>query len=158
MNSSGEFPIKAVICEKGGIAVHPTGWSMKPFIKDGDTVVLKKSDEKIKVGDCVLFERSDGKKILHRVYETDGEIVVTRGDFETRCDEPISVSQILGVMTEYYSDDKMVSAADKEYIKKYRRWNGRGRSLRLFFYRGAVITIAKFKSFLKKIFKKKTEC
>ena len=157
MNSSGEFPIKAVICEKGGIAVHPTGWSMKPFIKDGDTVVLKKSDEKIKVGDCVLFERSDGKKILHRVYETDGEIVVTRGDFETRCDEPISVSQ-MHFTAARLREDGAVSAADKEYIKKYRRWNGRGRSLRLFFYRGAVITIAKFKSFLKKIFKKKTEC
>lgn len=128
--------IEDVLNEKGFVAAHPKGWSMRPFLREGDTVFLFKTDgNDVKEWDCVLFTRSDGVKVLHRAIKILPDRIITRGDYEKHFDAPVPKSKVLAVMREYYRGDKPVSVSDPKYIKRTRRWNGKGRSFRLFCYR-----------------------
>jgi signal peptidase I len=51
------------------VAVPVAGSSMVPFLHNGDTVYLDLLDTPIKRGDIVLYTRSNGRYILHRVYK-----------------------------------------------------------------------------------------
>ena len=147
MIESGDSSIKRSIEERGFVVLHPKGRSMRPFIKENDTVVVKRCEKIPSTGDCVVFERADGRIVLHRVVKVSDRGVLTRGDFERFYDAPILFSQILGVVTEIRSNNKTVSVSDQRYIKRYERWNGKGRSFRLFFYRFFV----RASGFLKRI-------
>ena len=149
------LPIEEVLNEKGFIAAHPIGFSMRPFLRADDTVVLVKTDGNVKVWDSVLFKRDDGVFVLHRVIKVSESAVLTRGDFELNFDAPIKKEQVLAVLTEYYRGKKHVSVSDPKYIKKTKRWNGKGRKFRLFFYRKWVRLCHLGKRAVEKIFKRK---
>ena len=157
MIETNDVSIEEVLAERGFVAAHPKGWSMRPFLRAGDTVVLVKSDGDVKVWDCVLFTRADGVKVLHRVIRVLPDKILTRGDYERFFDAPIKKENVLAVMTEYYRGKKHVVVSDPKYVKKTRRWNGKGRKVRLFFYRGYMRALSFGKSVLIKlqsIFKK----
>ena len=150
-----EFGIEDVLKEKGFVAAHPIGFSMRPFLRAGDTVILVKTDgNDVKVWDCVLFVRSDGSKILHRATKISQDKKLTRGYYEKKFDEPVPKDKVLAVMTEYYRGDKRVDVTDPLYIKKTKRWNGKGRALRLFFYRAYLRTLNFAKAVFVKLFKR----
>ena len=134
-----ESVIEDVLNEKGFVVAHPKGWSMRPFLRADDTIVLVKTrGEDVKVWDCVLFTRTDGVKVLHRAIKISADKILTRGDYEKNFDAPVPKENVLAVMTEYYRGKKHVSVSDPSYIKKTKRWNGRGRKIRLFFYRSFI--------------------
>lgn len=49
------------------VAIPVAGNSMAPFLHHGDTVYLRLPDSPLKRGDIVLYTRSDGRYILHRI-------------------------------------------------------------------------------------------
>lgn len=149
------LPIEEVLNEKGFIAAHPIGFSMRPFLRAHDTVILFKIGEKIEPWDCVLFKREDGVLVLHRVIKVSDKTILTRGDFEINFDAPVKRENVLAVMTEYYRGEEHVSVSDPEYVKKTKRWNGKGRKFRLFFYRKWVRLCHLMKRAFEKIFKGK---
>jgi signal peptidase I len=71
------------------VAVPVAGSSMVPFLHNGDTVYLDLPDTPIKRGDIVLYTRSNGRYVLHRVYKVkkDGSYIMV-GDAQTQL-EPI---------------------------------------------------------------------
>lgn len=66
------------------VAVPVAGGSMAPFLHNGDTVYLDLPDSPVKRGDIVLYTRSYGRYILHRVYRVrrDGSYIMV-GDAQT---------------------------------------------------------------------------
>ena len=66
------------------VAVPVAGGSMVPFLHNGDTVYLDLPDSPVKRGDIVLYTRSYGRYILHRVYRVrrDGSYIMV-GDAQT---------------------------------------------------------------------------
>lgn len=52
------------------VAVPVAGGSMIPFLHNGDTVYLDLPRESLKRGDILLYTRSNGQYILHRVIQT----------------------------------------------------------------------------------------
>ena len=80
--------------------------SMSPYLEVGDVIISKKYDG----GELVAGENGDvvtyygnvngrTELITHRVIEVDGDTVVTKGDYNTSADSPISKSEIEAVMT-----------------------------------------------------------
>lgn len=59
-----------------------TGMSMWPFLCHGrDQVIIKLlGEEKLKKGDIILFQTSDGKYILHRITRIKDNKIQTTGD------------------------------------------------------------------------------
>ena len=143
------LPIEEVLNEKGFIAAHPIGFSMRPFLRADDTVVLVKIEGNITPWDVVLFKRDDGVFVLHRVIKVSESAVLTRGDFELNFDAPVKKENVLAVMTEYYRGKKHVLTDDPKYIKKTHRWNDKNRKFKLTIYRKWVFLLHR----LKRIFK-----
>ncbi len=77
-----------------------TGTSMRPFLLEGrDTVWLSRCcSEDIKRGSIVLFRRSDGTLVLHRIrrVKSDGELTVN-GDAQSWC-EAVEASRVIAVV------------------------------------------------------------
>jgi signal peptidase I len=80
------------------VPVPISGVSMRPFLRNGDFAYLAPLPEKIRKGDILLFRRSDGRYVLHRVYKTrkDGTYLML-GDSQLN-PEPVDTSQLRGAV------------------------------------------------------------
>ena len=81
------------------VNVVPTGRSMRPLIVGGrDSVLIKPATCPLKKGDIVLFKRTDGANVLHRLWRIgkDGTLT-TYGDGCAAPDRPIRPEQVRGV-------------------------------------------------------------
>ena len=75
------------------------GSSMKPLIRpERDLVTIMPVVRDPLVGDIVLFRRSDGKNIAHRIYRVLPGRIQTWGDNCIRADAPIKREDIYGVI------------------------------------------------------------
>lgn len=85
-----------------GLRVRVTGGSMRPFLRGGEIVTIKKVPcSELRRGDLIFFNSPDGVLVLHRLVRKklgDGgaHIFQTRGDGLTAFDEEIHESNILG--------------------------------------------------------------
>ena len=58
-----------------------TGSSMAPCIRAYDVVsMVPTADRTLRRGDIVAFPRPDGRLVIHRVVDLDGDRILTRGD------------------------------------------------------------------------------
>lgn len=84
------------------LRVKVTGESMKPFLKGGDIVTIRKVYIKeINIGDLILFRDNNGLPVLHRIVSRkknhNGEITfITKGDRLILIDDPITEDMVLG--------------------------------------------------------------
>jgi signal peptidase I len=74
------------------------GFSMSPFIKDGDVITVSpQTNNSIRSGDVVAFIRPRMKTlVIHRVVEKRGEYFHIKGDNTLDSDELIPATNILG--------------------------------------------------------------
>lgn len=104
------------------LRIKVTGESMKPFLKDGDIVIIKKACSKeINIGDLILFRNNNGFTVLHRVISRKrnhkGKIeFTTKGDRLISSDEPIIEENVLGkvVKIEKHFNDKVIKSINLE--------------------------------------------
>ncbi len=76
--------------------IQPKGNSMKPFIVEGDSVIVEKNPDNIKKYDVVLFGNNNGI-ILHRVLKLlDDNHILVCGDNQLTT-EIIAINQVIGV-------------------------------------------------------------
>lgn len=55
------------------VAVPVAGGSMIPFLHHGDTVYLNLPGDPVKRGDILLYQRSSGQYVLHRVVQVNSD-------------------------------------------------------------------------------------
>ncbi len=81
------------------VNVVPTGRSMRPLIVGGrDSVLIKPATGPLKKGDIVLFKRTDGANVLHRLWRIGkAGTLTTYGDGCAAPDRPIRRDQVRGV-------------------------------------------------------------
>lgn len=77
-----------------------SGSSMTPFLVHGrDTVYLSKAEHPPKRGDMILYRRTCGAYILHRIYGTKDGTYTLVGDAQTVLECGIRPEQVLAVVT-----------------------------------------------------------
>lgn len=76
-----------------GAAVVLTG-SMEPTI-GADELIFVQAQDAYGVDDIVVYQ-NQSLLVVHRVIETDGDLVTTKGDANNAADTPVPVSQIKG--------------------------------------------------------------
>jgi len=77
-----------------------SGGSMAPFLVHGrDTVYLSKVRQPLRRGDMVLYRRSNGSYILHRVYRVEADSYTMAGDAQNWLEPGIRPDQILAMVT-----------------------------------------------------------
>ena len=96
--------IREVLSRGGEFELHPRGVSMRPTIcEDRDTVMLSTFTTPPKRGDLLLYQRTTGAFVLHRVVrvEKDGTLSM-RGDNQYFIERGIRTEQVIAVVRRYY--------------------------------------------------------
>jgi len=90
------------ILEQGKpVRFQAKGWSMRPFIRDGDFIVVSPiENSSIKIGEVVFYSTTKNKVIVHRVirkYKKNGRMtMLIKGDASFGSPEKVDIQNILG--------------------------------------------------------------
>lgn len=101
--------IRERIEAKQSVRIYPYGKSMLPMLHEGrDSVVLSKPT-KLKKYDIALYQRENGKYVLHRVVGV-GDTYTFIGDNQFVLEKGITPGQIIAVCTAFTRNGKKYSA------------------------------------------------
>lgn len=129
-----------------GLSVRfsPRGVSMMPMLRQGtDSVVLSPAPEVLKKYDLPLYQREDGKYILHRIVDA-GATYTCVGDNQFQLEHGVRRDQILALVTGFYRGETLHSVNEPAYRLYCRLWYY-SRPLRRFWRRGLGFLRRKFK-------------
>jgi signal peptidase I len=99
------------VLEKGvPFRFRANGFSMSPFIKDGDVVTVSPLFGAMpQIGDVVAFNPSETKKlVIHRVVRKKGDSCTLRGDNALEPDGVVPLANILGRVTRVDRNGKRI--------------------------------------------------
>lgn len=101
----------------GSLTYRNVGVSMMPMLKEGRDLftVKKKTAERCKKYDVILYRRPPAQYVLHRVIEVRPEDYVVLGDNCVNREYGIRDEDIIGVMTSFVHDGRERSADDFAY-------------------------------------------
>ena len=117
------------------VKFSPRGISMRPMLRQGiDSVVLSPVPEKLKKYDLPLYQRDDGKYILHRIVEV-GETYTCIGDNQFDYETGVRHDQVIAVVTAFTRGQRLHSVNELPYRFYCRIWHY-SRPLRHFWRRG----------------------
>lgn len=106
------------------VEIHPQGSSMFPLLTEGrDSVLLCSLDDTApKRGDILLYQRSSGLLVLHRVYRTQQDGFYFVGDNQTEIEGPLKHSQLLAKVTHIRRKGRLFSIKHPVYLLISRAW------------------------------------
>jgi hypothetical protein len=111
--------------EKYGEMTHTNvGVSMMPMIKQGRDVftLAKKTEERCKKYDVVLYRRPPSRYVMHRIVEVRENDYVILGDNCINKEYGITDEDIVAVLTRFVHNGKEYSADDKAYLRYAKFW------------------------------------
>ena len=122
----------------GSMTYTNVGISMLPLLHQGKDLftVVRKTDERCKVGDVVLYRR-DTQYVLHRIVEVRDKEYVILGDNCINREYGVTDHDIIGILTHYKRNGKEHSTADFEF-RLYTAFWLRTEKLRVFLKRGCL--------------------
>ena len=93
--------LKAVISQGADFRFQSRGWSMSPFIRDGDILTVSPLKEtRIRTGQVVaVLIPGDHRLVIHRVVRKKGRYYEVKGDNLLSTDGLFTREQIIGVVT-----------------------------------------------------------
>lgn len=104
------------------VRFSPRGISMLPMLRQGlDTVTISPPPEKLQKYDLPLYQRDNGKYILHRVIAV-GDTYTCLGDNQFGKEQGVRHDQIIGLVTEFTRGEKTVSVKAWHYRLYCRFW------------------------------------
>lgn len=133
-------------CLNNGQSVRfsPRGISMLPMLRQGiDSVVLSPIPGKLRKYDLPLYQRENGKYVLHRVIRA-GETYTLMGDNQFQEESGIRQEQLLALVTGFYRGETYHSINEPAYRLYCRLWHY-SRPLRRFWRRGMRFLRRKFR-------------
>lgn len=123
--------IREWLAEGKNVRFSPRGVSMLPMLRQGiDSVVISPLPEKLKKYDLPLYQRRNGQYVLHRIVEA-GDTYTCIGDNQFVVEKGLAHEQMIGVVTRFYRDKKMIPV-DNIWYRSYCRYWHYSRRLRYF--------------------------
>jgi hypothetical protein len=98
--------IKELLAKGQPVRLYPKGVSMLPMLRQGiDSVLLSPVQGKLKKYDLPLYQRKNGKYVLHRIVKA-GETYTCIGDNQYTYESGVRQEQLIAVVTGYYRDEQ----------------------------------------------------
>lgn len=117
------------------VKFKPRGVSMLPMLRQGvDSVVLSPLPEQLRKYDIPLYQRDDGKYVLHRIVAM-GETYTCVGDNQFDLESGVRPDQMIALVIGFYRGDQFHSVTEPGY-KLYCRFWHYSRPIRHFWRRG----------------------
>ena len=93
------------------------GDSMYPMLVSGrDRVIIKPPVFPLNKYDVPVYRR-DGHYTMHRIVKVNRKGYIICGDNRTRLEKDIDDSDIIGVLTGFYHDGKLIECTDEDYLR-----------------------------------------
>lgn len=93
-------PLLGLLEDTESVPLVISGYSMTPFLAHGrDTVYLSKVKRPLKRGDMILYRRSSGAYVLHRIFCLEEGTYTLVGDAQTMLERGIRPDQVLALVT-----------------------------------------------------------
>lgn len=100
------------------VAYYTIGVSMQPLLVERQTHVIIEPLKKAEAKDILLYVRSNGSVVLHRLIKQDENYYYMRGD-NTLGLEPIMKNQAFGVVSKIYKNEKYIDVKNDFKYKLY---------------------------------------
>lgn len=114
--------IRQELSEGRSVRFAPRGISMLPMLRQGlDTVTISPIPNKLKKHDLPLYQRDDGKYILHRIIRA-GKTYTCMGDNQFVKETGVRHDQMIGLVTAFTRGEKTISVTDWRYRLYCRVW------------------------------------
>lgn len=114
--------IRQELSEGRSVRFAPRGISMLPMLRQGlDTVTISPVPGRLKKHDLPLYQRDDGKYILHRIIRV-GETYTCMGDNQTAKETGVRHDQMIGLVTAFTRGEKTISVENWRYRLYCRFW------------------------------------
>ena len=106
------------------IRFSPEGVSMRPFISQGRSYVSVHKLERLPKKNDILLYILDDCLVVHRVHKVlPNGMLIMLGDGNICPEPPMSIEQVLGIVTEYETDGKKHLTTDFGYKLITGFWN-----------------------------------
>lgn len=106
----------------GTLIHHIRGISMEPLLKAGRDVVMLKACQSAAHHDVVLFKRSNGQYVIHRITAVLPDYYEITGD-NCMLPEKVYPHQLLAVMTHFVRKGKKHSVEEPAYLRYVKLWH-----------------------------------
>lgn len=102
MKKQQKTDIETLLLQGKSVQIHPKGYSMYPLFVPGrdEAVIAPAAGKRLKRGDVVLYRRTGGILVLHRIWKRKGGDLYMVGDNQKETEGPLSEGQIKGILTE----------------------------------------------------------
>lgn len=102
--------VKEVLGYGADFRFQARGWSMAPFIRDGDILTISRlKNSRIKIGQIVAVVDPERKRMMvHRIVRRKGRHYVVKGDNLLSSDGSFSSYEILGVVTKIERGNRVI--------------------------------------------------
>ena len=102
--------VKEVLASGNEFRIHPEGVRMLPYLKEGrDAVMLHPFDGRPRRGDLLLYERTCGTLVLHRVVKVEKNGTISfRGDNQYFIERGIRPEQVIATVKRFYRNGKEI--------------------------------------------------
>lgn len=104
------------------VELTATGCSMRPMLWGGVSKVRLTVPEKLRRGDVILYKRSSGTYVLHRITAMTGTGYVCCGDAQTMLEPGVMPEQVLAAMQAFTWRGRWVKCSDRRYQMYWRVW------------------------------------
>ena len=101
--------------------LYPRGKSMLPTIVEGVDSVMLAAPSDLKVMDAVLYRRTGGQYVLHRIVAKHGGFFDMCGDNQIAVEKNIPHTAVIAKVTGLYKGDAYISADDERLVRRLRR-------------------------------------
>ena len=100
------------------------GSSMRPFLRSGEDimVITRKGAERCGIYDAILYRRSNGQYVLHRIVGVGPDGYILRGDNCIRREYGIADDQVLGVLTGVIRKGRQMDVNSRGYRLAVKLW------------------------------------
>ena len=117
------------------VRFSPKGISMLPMLREGiDSVVLSPVPERLKKYDLPLYQRDNGKYVLHRIIRV-GQTYTCMGDNQFTPEPGLRQEQMIAMVTAFYRGQRKYETRHWGYRLYCRFWHF-SRPVRHFWKRG----------------------
>ena len=107
---------RGIIDELGAYISAPSGKSMRPMLREGrDTIRVEAVEGRLRRYDVALYERGDGKHVLHRVIRVYEDGYLIRGDNCDYNEYGITDEMIIGRLVGFWRGERYVSCNARSY-------------------------------------------
>lgn len=103
----------ALLDQAESVPLTISGYSMTPFLlHQRDTVFLSKVTRPLKKGDMILYQRSNGRYVLHRICRVHPGCCDLVGDAQTEIETGIQPDQVLAIVSTVRRKGKILRKGD----------------------------------------------